>query len=156
MEEAALRASACCCTSFVPQSAQNLPGRPPTLQRWQYPALAAEEEEEEAEEATNCGQVVRLWPLPPQLLHGMALVVPQSLRSVVPSLQSRQVNRMRTAVRRMWERSCGDLQNFKILLALLDACKVIYILRRSFSTVVLLLFIYITLSGRTIIYYSFN
>ena len=125
MEEAALRASACCCTSFVPQSAQNLPGRPPTLQRWQYPALAAEEEEEEAEEATNCGQVVRLWPLPPQLLHGMALVVPQSLRSVVPSLQSRQVNRMRTAVRRMWERSCGDLQNFKILLALLDACKVI-------------------------------
>ena len=142
MEEAALRASACCCTSFVPQSAQNLPGRPPTLQRWQYPALAAEEEEEEAEEATNCGQVVRLWPLPPQLLHGMALVVPQSLRSVVPSLQSRQVNRMRTAVRRMWGRSCGDLKNFKILLALLDACKVIYILRRSFSTV-LLLFIYL-------------
>ena len=146
MEEAALRASACCCTSFVPQSAQNLPGRPPTLQRWQYPALAAEEEEEEAEEATNCGQVVRLWPLPPQLLHGMALVVPQSLRSVVPSLQSRQVNRMRTAVRRMWERSCGDLQNFKILLALLDLT-LARLLRRSFSTV-LLLFIYSILPCR--------
>ena len=154
-----MRASACCCTSFVPQSAQNLPGRPPTLQRWQYPALAAEEEEEEAEEATNCGQVVRLWPLPPQLLHGMALVVPQSLRSVVPSLQSRQVNRMRTAVRRMWERSCGDLQNFKILLALLDACKVIASIF-LYCTVLYLYFyyfnLYITLSGRTIIYYSFN
>ena len=84
-DEAALRAPACCCTSFVPQSAQNLPGRPPTLHFWQYPvALAAEEEEEEVEEAADCGQVVRLWPLPPQLLHGMGLVVPQPLRSVAP------------------------------------------------------------------------